>query len=164
MNALSALTRFLSRASLIFSAAGLIAMTAIIGWQVFGRFVLGESPAWSEQAALVLMVWYITIAAAVGVREGFHIRLTALVDSLPPGAARVVDIVAFLAVMAVGAVMALWGAELAAKTWAHAIPSLPLTRGVAYLPIPIAGVLIMLFSLEHILVRLNGKTVEPLWS
>jgi hypothetical protein len=50
-------------------AAGLVLMTAIIGWQVFGRFVLGSSPSWAEQAALILMIWYVFFAAAAGVRE-----------------------------------------------------------------------------------------------
>jgi TRAP-type C4-dicarboxylate transport system permease small subunit len=64
-------------------AAGLVLMTAIIGWQVFGRFVLGSSPAWAEQAALILMIWYVFFAAAAGVREGFHIRILALQSAMP---------------------------------------------------------------------------------
>ena len=38
------------------AAAGLVLMTAIVGWQVFGRYVLNSSPSWSEQAALTLMM------------------------------------------------------------------------------------------------------------
>ncbi|MCU0883021.1 MAG: TRAP transporter small permease [Hyphomonadaceae bacterium] len=142
MKARAVLTRALSRFSVAFSALGLVAMTAIIGWQVFGRFILGESPAWSEQAALVLMVWYVTIAAAVGVREGFHIRLTALVDALPAPATKVIGIAAHAVVLGFGAMLALYGAELVARTWGHAIPSLPVPRGFAYLPLPIAGAMI----------------------
>ena len=47
-----------------FGALGLVVMTAIVGWQVFGRFVLDSSPSWTEQAALVLMIWYVMFAAA----------------------------------------------------------------------------------------------------
>ena len=57
-------------------------MTGIIGWQVFGRFVLNSSPSWSEQAALMLMIWYVFLAAAAGICEGFHIRITLFEDSL----------------------------------------------------------------------------------
>ena len=47
-------------------ALGLLATTAIIGWQVFGRYVLQSSPSWTEQASLVLMIWYVFLAAAAG--------------------------------------------------------------------------------------------------
>lgn len=62
----------LSRLLIAFGAIGLLAMTAIIGWQVFGRFVLNSSPSWTEQASLILMIWYVMFAAAAGVYEGFH--------------------------------------------------------------------------------------------
>jgi TRAP-type C4-dicarboxylate transport system permease small subunit len=164
LDALSVLSRQLSRISLGLAAAGLVIMTAIIGWQVFGRFVLGQTPAWSEAGALVLMVWYVTIAAAVGVREGFHIRLTALVDALPEGGRKALDLLAHAVVLGFGAVLAVYGAELVARTWSHAIPSLPVPRGFAYLPLPIAGGLIVLFSIEHMLATLSGRKVEPLWN
>jgi len=48
-----------SRGLTLLSAIGLILMTLIVGWQVFGRYVLNQSPDWSEQAALALMIWYI---------------------------------------------------------------------------------------------------------
>lgn len=76
------LSRILSQISLWFSAAGLLGMTGIIGWQVFARYVLNAAPAWTEQAALFLMLWFILFAAAAGVREGFHIKISLLQDSL----------------------------------------------------------------------------------
>ena len=41
------------RALIAIAAAGLVAMTVIVGWQVIGRYVLGSSPSWTEQAAQV---------------------------------------------------------------------------------------------------------------
>ena len=76
----------LSRLLIAFGAIGLLAMTAIIGWQVFGRFVLNSSPSWTEQASLILMIWYVMFAAAAGVYEGFHIRIALLEDTLGPRA------------------------------------------------------------------------------
>jgi TRAP-type transport system small permease protein len=36
--------------------------------------------------------------------------------------------------------------------------------GIDYVPLIIAGVLIVLFSIEHIVANLQGKTVEPSWN
>ena len=54
----------LSRWLIGFGSIGLLAMTAIIGWQVFGRFVLNSSPSWTEQASLIMMIWYVMFAGS----------------------------------------------------------------------------------------------------
>jgi TRAP-type C4-dicarboxylate transport system permease small subunit len=150
------------------AAVGLALMTAIVGWQVFGRYVLNSSPSWSEQAALTLMIWYVSFAAAAGVREGFHIRIVALESAAPPKVRRVMRIAANLVVAGCGAAMLIWGGDLVLRTWGHVIPSLGLPRGLAYLGMPIAGLLIFLFSVERILEETTGIAVEdeedPRWS
>jgi len=162
--ALSRLTRWLSRLFLWFAGIGLVAMTGIISWQVFARYVLQASPAWAEQACLVLMIWYITLAAAAGVREGFHIRITALETSLRPSLGKAMRLLNHTIVGLIGVAMAIYGAELSARTWEHTIPTLGLPRGLAYVPISMSGVLIVLFILEHILAEVQGRKVEPTWS
>ena len=150
------------------AAVGLVAMTVIVGWQVFGRYVLNSSPSWSEQAALTLMIWYVFLAAAAGVREGFHIRIVALESAASPRMKRVLRILSDLIMAGCGIALAIWGTELVVRTWEHIIPSLGLPRGMAYLALPISGVLITLFSLERMLEEAEGETVEdeedPRWS
>ena len=150
------------------AAAGLVLMTVIVGWQVFGRYVLNSSPSWSEQAALTLMIWYVSLAAAAGVREGFHIRIVAVENALQPKGKRVMRICSDLVVAACGLAMTIWGGELVLRTWEHPIPSLGLPRGLAYAGLPIAGVLIVIFALERLLEEAEGEDVadeeDPRWS
>ena len=40
----------------------------------------------------------------------------------------------------------------------------PVPDGIDYLPLVIAGVLIVLFSIEHIIALLRGQEVEPAWN
>jgi TRAP-type C4-dicarboxylate transport system permease small subunit len=47
--------------------------------------------------------------------------------------------------------MLVLGGELVMRTWSHTIPSLGLSRGLAYLGLPIAGGLIILFEVERVL-------------
>lgn len=161
---MNALSRWLSRASLYFSALGLVGMTLIIGWQVFARYVLDSAPSWTEQAGLFLMLWFILFAAAAGVREGFHIRLSLLHDSLERRSSKLLNLLCHLIVLTFGAFMCVGGGQLVAQTWQHTIPTLGLPRGSAYVPIAGAGALIVFFSAEHIWAELKGKKVAPLWS
>lgn len=152
---------FVASAILLYAgAAGLILMTAIIGWQVFGRFVLNDSPSWAEQAALVLMIWYVFFAAAAGIREGFHIRIVALESAVPARVRRAMRFTAHMIVGACGVALAIWGGELVVRTWSHVIPTLGLPRGVAYLPLPLSGVLILLFTIERLIEDAAGEDTD----
>ncbi|MEZ5710563.1 MAG: TRAP transporter small permease [Blastomonas sp.] len=132
-----------------FGSAGLLAMTAIIAWQVFGRFILSSSPSWTEQASLILMIWYVMFAAAAGVHEGFHIRIALLEERLGDNAAPVLRIVAVV-VAVLGIVLLVYGAQLCWLVRNNVVPSLGISRAVAYIPLPVSGLLMTLFALPQI--------------
>ena len=154
-----ALDRF-ALAVLWIAASGLVVMTAVIGWQVWGRYILNDTPHWSEQLSLFLMLYYILLAAAVGVRERFHIGLVIFRDALPPAGRRVLDIVNNLLVGIFGAGMGWYGAQFAQVTWSQTIPTLGLPVGASYIPFSIGGALIVLFALENVLKAMAGEP-EP---
>ncbi|MFN7179951.1 TRAP transporter small permease [Hyphomonas sp.] len=159
---LSNVTRIAADLLIKAGALGLVLMTIIIGWQVFGRYVLNSTPSWSEQAALALMIWYVSLAAAAGVRQGFHIRIVALEEALPVGARKAMQIVSHTIVGLCGAAMLVWGGELVIRTWSHAVPSLGIPRGLVYLGLPISGALMALFALEQVLEKfgLSAEAAE----
>jgi TRAP-type C4-dicarboxylate transport system permease small subunit len=59
--------------------------------------------------------------------------------------------------------MAYHAGELALSVAPYAIPTLGISEGWNHLPLVIAGVLITLFSIEHIIALIEGKEVEPAW-
>jgi TRAP-type C4-dicarboxylate transport system permease small subunit len=52
---------------------------------------------------------------------------------------------------------------LANSVMAYKIPILGLPEGINHIPLVIAGALIVLFSIEHILALIAGKKVVPAW-
>ena len=146
------------------SSFGLLLMTGIVVVQVFARYVLNDSPVWAEQAALLLMIWYVFIAAAAGVREGFHIKIVVIAEALPARLQRWIRLLTQLLVVLFGLVMAVFGAQLATATWHHTMPTLGLSRGLAYVPIALSGILMAGFSAEQIFAELRNKEVKKLWS
>ncbi len=148
---------YLAKLLLWIGGAGLFAMTLIIGWQVFARYVLNASPSWAEQLSLLLMIWYALLAAAAGFHEGFHIKIIALQAGASTRNARILRIVAEIVVVMSGAMMVVWGLDLTYIISSHVIPSLGISRSWAYAPLPIAGALIVLFSGT----RLAGELLYP---
>lgn len=163
-NALAAASGKVSVFAKWFAGIGLLLMTAIIAWQVFARYVLNASPSWAEQAALLIMIWYVFFAAAAGVREGFHIRIAIFADKLPATPRHIVYLLAHFIVLVFGIAMAYWGTELATATWEHVIPTLGISRGYAYVPIALSGLLIAGFSLEQFIAELRSTEVRKLWN
>lgn len=153
---LSAILRTVSRISLWIAAAGLVAMTVFIAWQVFGRFVLNDTPTWTESGSVLLMGWFILLGAAVGIREGNHLSFDVLLYILPEGAKKVLFTISDLVVIAFGCGMVLFGLQLAGRTWSTTIPNLGFSGAVAFFALIAGGVLVVSFSLERVLRRLVG--------
>jgi len=59
--------------------------------------------------------------------------------------------------------MAYNGALLADSVMDYKIPTLGIPEGLNHVPVAIAGALILLFSIEHIVAIFNGTEVEPAW-
>lgn len=150
----------LSTAALWIAGIGLCAMTVIVAYQVFMRYVVNASPAWTESGSIMIMSWFIFLGAAVGVRENFHMGFDVLIYVLPRAAKSWLRTISDLAVFAFSFGMVYFGGELALRGLDVRIPVIGLPQTFTYLPIVIAGFLMCLFSLERILLRFAGENVD----
>lgn len=155
--ALARILRPLNLVALWCAGAGLVAMTCIVFYQVFGRYVLNRTPAWAEASAILLMSWFILLGAAVGVRERTHLGFDVLRHVVPRKVQVAMLAVSAAVVCGFGAMMALYGWQLAQGTWTARIPTLGLPGGFQYIPLVIGGTLIALFSLERLVRLLAGE-------
>ncbi|MBD8066713.1 TRAP transporter small permease [Devosia sp. PTR5] len=139
---------------------GLVAMTAIVAYQVFMRYVMNSSPPWTEASSIMIMSWFIFLGAAVGVREKFHMGFDVLLYVLPPSGKPVLRTISDLAIFAFGFGMVWFGGELALRGWTVRVPVLGVPQTLTYLPIVVSGLLICLFVLERMALRLAGEPVD----
>src|SRR3546814_19665482 len=65
-------------------SSDLLAIVAVVAYQVFGRYVLNDTPTWAESLALVLVLYVTMLGAAVGVRDAGHIGLESVLAMLLP--------------------------------------------------------------------------------
>ncbi len=160
-------TRFcaaLSRLALGLAVVGLIAVILCVQWQVFGRYVMNDTPTWAEALAMLLVLFVTAFGLAVGVRDAGHIGLESMVALLPDVWRHRVEILIHALVGLFGALMVHGGWLWASAKWGEKKPMLPVPDGIDYVPLVIAGVLIVLFSIEHIVALLRGTVVEPAWN
>ena len=60
---------------------GIIAL--VIPYEVFGRYVLGDMPMWSGEAATYSLVWVSMLGGAVGLRKGVQVGIDLAYAKLP---------------------------------------------------------------------------------
>ena len=154
---LSDFNDLLVRWALWLSAVGLIVMTAITGWQVFGRYVLNDSPQWVERTALLLVLYFSFLAGAVGVREESHLSIAFINDMLPPSFRKTIMVLVGVILAAFGGVLVWNGVLLVIETWDVATPIIRIPEGATYFAIPFGGILITLFALELTLREYLGE-------
>jgi TRAP-type C4-dicarboxylate transport system permease small subunit len=162
-NSLTPAVNFLARlsnAALWLAGAGLVLMTAFVAWQVFCRYVLNDSPSWTEPGSVMLMSWFIFLGAAVGIRENNHLGFDVLLYVLPKSGKRVLRMISDVVILAFGAGMIWYGGALMSLTWNTTLPSLGISGAFDYLPLAGGGVLAVIFSLERIVLRLAGEPID----
>lgn len=158
------LCRTLSRACLALGVAGLVLLIVAVLYQVFGRYVLNSTPTWAESLALVVVLYVTLLGTAVGVRDAGHIGMESLVALASPGWRQRIELVIHGLVALFGVVMAWQCALLAESVWDYRLPTLGISEGWRYVPAVVAGVLITMFSIEHLVALLRGEEVAPTWA
>ena len=103
------------------------------------------------------------IAAAVGVRDAGHIGMESLLVLLPDRLRDRIELVIHVCILLFGAAMAYNGWVLGKSVMHYKIANLGLPEAVRYVPLSLSGILIVLFSIEHIIALLRGEEVEPSW-
>lgn len=163
MEALTAVNSRLSRWAMYVAVAALLGIVAIVDWGVVKRYIFNDAQPYVEQVALLLVISVAMFGASAGVRDEGHIGMESLVGLLP-------EKVQFWIGVTVGLLTILFGALLfggclmmAMSVQDNVIPTLGISEAFRYLPGIIAGVLIILFSIEHLIAMFRKSEVVKSW-
>lgn len=164
---MAAFTRFcaaLSKAALVLAICGLIALILCVQYQVVGRYIFNDTPTWAEALALLMVLFVTAFGVAVGVRDAGHIGLESIISLLPEKMRTKLELLIHVLVGLFGALMLKSGWLWATLKWDEKKPMLGVPEGIDYVPLVIAGALILLFSVEHFIAVWRGEEVEPAWN
>ena len=159
-------TRFcaaLAKLCLQIGVAGLVLLISSVIYQVVGRYVFNDSPTWAESGAVLLVLYVTMLGMAVGVRDAGHIGLESLLVLAPEALRLKMELLIHGLVLLFGVVMAYNCGLLAQSVWDYKIPTLGISEAFKYIPPAMAGALVALFSIEHIIALLRDEEVEPAW-
>jgi TRAP-type C4-dicarboxylate transport system permease small subunit len=141
----------LHRFCMIIAGFCLVMITVIIPWGVFTRYVLNSAASWPEPMAVLAMVWFSFLAAALCYRERLHIGVAVIPMMLTGTPRKAVGWLIEICMMGTNLFMFLWGIKLVNTTWYQSISDFPAySVGAAYLPVPLGGLITTLFVIERL--------------
>ena len=146
-------------ACVVLSGTALVVITLIIPLGVVMRYALNNPLSWPEPAAVVMMVMFSFVGGAAVYRANAQIAVEALLNAVPPHVRTAMKWGVHLCMTLTGAFMLGYGAHLCQLTWYNTMAEFPALRvGFVYMPIPVAGLLTLLFILEKVWLGEPPKT------
>jgi len=138
-------------ACVVISGSALVVITLIIPFGVFMRYVMNSPLSWPEPASVIMMIVFSFLGGAAVYRANVHIAVQALLDAVSATKRRAMLVVADLCMAATALFMLGYGVQLCLATQYQTMAEFPtLPVAFVYSPIPLAGLLTLLFLIERV--------------
>lgn len=139
----------------------LVAMSLLVIYQVFTRYVLNSPSDFTEEIVRYLLIWTSFIGAAYAFNTRQHMALLFLRDRLKPSNKRILmvftdSLILIFALL----IMTIGGAKLAVSARMEFSALLGISRSLVYSMAPISGVFIILAQLVNIWEDITGIEIK----
>lgn len=141
----------------IVAMAMLVAMVFIICYQVTLRFCFNYSPSWSEEIAIVLMIWFGMLSIPIGIKLNLHIGIEYIFNRFPDNLKVATAQFIFLLIAVFGGLMVRYGIELVKFMSMSTLPATKISSAVEYIVIPISGAMLIFVALEKMFTGADFK-------
>jgi len=136
---------------IVLSGLAMVAITLMIPSGVFMRYVMNDPLQWPEPASVIMMVFFSFVGGAAVYRANQQIAVEALMRAVGPRSRAALQWGVHACMLLVAGFMLGYGVHLCQVTWGNTIAEFPsLSVGVVYMPIPLGGLLTLLFIIEKI--------------
>ncbi|MAU48346.1 MAG: C4-dicarboxylate ABC transporter permease [Yangia sp.] len=125
-------------------AALMLVMTVLISWQVFARYVMGNSLSFSEEVSRFSMVWMTMLGAAYAYRYGSLISVDLFESLSGPRVSRLLRIVVAVASCIFAWVLLTQGLDITQRVAMQVAPSTRISMGWLYAAMPAGAGLVLL--------------------
>lgn len=132
-------------------------------WGVFTRYVMGEQAKWTEELARFLLVWVALLGGAVAFGTKGHLGVDYFVGKFHPDAQKLISVAVHLIVLFfAGAIFLYGGSRVVSDALAmeQMTPALGWKMGHVYLALPVAGLFMVLYTVENLIETVFGSGKE----
>ena len=117
---------------------------------VFGRTVLSKTPGWGEETALLGMVWFSMLSAALAVRNDKHIRITLIEQVLSKKANKILDFSVFILIILYSLFLIIIGVRYTAMSIPTVMSGIGISMGFIAASVPATGLSILILTIGKV--------------
>ncbi len=151
--ALSRINERLLRVAGLITITAMAIMAVVIPYEVAGRYLFAAMPVWSGEVATYSLVWLSMMGAAIGMRKGYQMSLTAVVEKLPEPGARLARDCALGITIILFVILTWYGLAQTIVNAKQVSPALGISMALPYASLPAGFALMALITLEKLLRR-----------
>ena len=160
MKPLSSLEKWFNKMLSALMAIMFIVMILLVTAQVFSRFFMNTSMAWSEEVSRILLVWTVFFGTMLVYQERGHVWVANLVDAVPPTARKIILFFSYI-IQFVFFAAVLWGSYIYYPTAAmRTTPVNLLSLTLIYSCVPITAFCMEIFCIRDMVKLFTGRHEE----
>jgi TRAP-type transport system small permease protein len=123
----------------------------VIPYEVIGRYVFERMSIWSGEVSTYALAWASMLGGAVGLKKGYQVNMTSVVESVPPAVAKALKLVAYLFTLFFFGAMFYFGLFQTIYNARQFSPAMELVMSVPYAALPTGFFIMFFFTLEDFL-------------
>jgi TRAP-type C4-dicarboxylate transport system permease small subunit len=127
----------------------------VIPYEVIGRYVFERMSIWSGEVSTYSLAWASMLGGAVGLKKGYQVNMTSVVEVVPPAVAKALKLVAYLFTLFFFGAMFYFGLFQTIYNARQFSPAMELVMSVPYAALPTGFFIMFFFTLEEFLVFLG---------
>ena len=127
----------------------------VIPYEVFGRYVLANMSIWSGEVATFSLVWASMLGAAVGLKKGYQVGMSFVLEKVPPRVAWIMQAIGFIFMFLFLSLMVYYGADQTIGNHAQRSPAMQIPMSYPYAALPLGFFFMLLMTLEDFILFLR---------
>ena len=127
----------------------ILVIALVIPYEVIGRYIFQKMTIWSGEVSTYSLVWASMLGGAVGLKKGYAINVTVVVDAVPPAVAKALKFVGYLyALFFFGALFG-YGLFQTVYNAKQTSPAIGVAMSIPYAALPTGFFIMFFLTLEE---------------
>ncbi|MBE0597639.1 MAG: TRAP transporter small permease subunit [Desulfuromonadales bacterium] len=136
----------------------ILVIALVIPYEVIGRYVFQKMTIWSGEVSTYSLVWASMLGGAVGLKKGYAISVTVVVDAVPPAVAKALKFAGYLyALFFFGALFG-YGLFQTVYNANQTSPAIGMVMSVPYAALPTGFFIMFFLTLEEFMGFIGLRT------
>lgn len=147
----AALVKVASWGTILFMAV----IAIVIPYEVFGRYVVHKMSTWSGEVSTYSLVWASMMGGAAGLKKGYQVGMTAVVEKVPPRVGLVLRLTGNACMLVFLGVMTWFGLVQTIINLEQTSPAIGLIMAIPYAALPIGFFIMFMVTVEEFLLAIG---------